>query len=170
MDQKAQLEVTAPIAGKVVDIAEGLAPGLWVAAKSRLASVIDPQTVTGEAFLDEADLDRVKVGDTATFRAEADSRIEVALRVVEIARASTRPLPDPYLASIHGGPITVRTPKQNELVPDRTLYRVTLAPQGAAPLPTRVLRGHVVLHGEPVSIAMRTWRSFFAVVIRESGP
>jgi hypothetical protein len=47
---------------------------------------------------------------------------------------------------------------------------VTLAPQGDAPLPTRVLRGHVVLHGEPVSIAVRTWRSFFAVVIRESGP
>jgi putative peptide zinc metalloprotease protein len=147
MDQKAQLEVTAPIAGKVVDIAEGLAPGRWVPAKSRLASVIDPQTVTGEAFLDEADLDRVKVGDTATFRAEADSRIAVEMRVAEIARASTRTLPDPYLASIHGGPITVRTPKQNELVPDRTLYRLTLAPQGEAPLPTRVLRGHVVVHG-----------------------
>jgi len=170
LDQKAQLEVTAPIAGKVVDMAEGLAPGLWVPAKSRLASVIEPQSITGEAYLDEADLDRVAVGDTATFRAEADSRIAVALRVVEIARASTRTLPDPYLASTYGGPITVRTPKQNELVPDRTLYRVTLAPQGDAPLPTRVLRGHVVLHGEPVSIAVRTWRSFFAVVIRESGP
>ncbi len=168
--QKAKLEVTAPIAGTVVDIAEGLEPGLWVAAKSRLASVIDPHAVTAEAYVDEADLDRIAPGDEATFRADADSRIEVPLRIVEIARASTRTLPDPYLASTYGGPITVRTPKQNELVPDRTVYRVTLAPTGDAPPPSRVLRGHVALRGEAVSIAQRTWRSFHAVFIRESGP
>jgi putative peptide zinc metalloprotease protein len=170
LDQKSQLEVTAPIAGKVVDIAEGLSVGLWVPAKSRLASVVDPQTVTVDAYVDEADLDRIAIGDAATFRADADNRVAVALRVVEIARASTHTLPEPYLASIYGGPITVRTPKQNELVPDRTIYRVVLAPVGDAPLPTRVLRGHVVLRGEAISIAQRTWRSIYAVVIRESGP
>ena len=77
--------------------------------------------------MDEADLDRIAVGDAATFYAEADSRIEAPLRVVEIARASTRVLSDPALASVYGGPITVRTQKQNELIPDRTLYRVTLS-------------------------------------------
>jgi putative peptide zinc metalloprotease protein len=92
------------------------------------------------------------------------------LRVVEVASTSTMTLSDPYLASTYGGPITVRTPKQNELVPDRTLYRVTLAPRGQAPRPTRVLRGHVALRGEAVSIAQRVWRSFHAVFIRESGP
>ena len=169
LDQKAHLEIKAPIAGKVVDMAEGLAAGQWVAAKSRLVSVIDPQTVTVEAYVDEADLDRIAPGNDATFRADADSRIEVRLRVVEIARASTRTLPDPYLASTYGGPITVRTPKQNELVPDRTLYRVTLAPRGDAPPPTRILRGRVTLSGEATSIASRAWRSFHAVFIRESG-
>jgi putative peptide zinc metalloprotease protein len=169
LDQKAQLEVTAPIAGEVVDIAEGLGVGLWMPAKSRLASVVDPRAVTVEAYVDEADLDRIAVGDAATFRADADNRIAVALRVVEIARASTRTLAEPYLASTYGGPITVRMPRQNELVPDRTIYRVTLAPVGDAPLPTRVLRGHVVLRGEAISIAQRTWRSIYAVVIRESG-
>ncbi len=169
LDQKAQLDLTAPIAGKVVDMTEGLELGLWTPAKSRLASVVDPKTVTAEAYVDEADLDRIAPGDEATFRADADSRIESRLRVVEIARASTRTLPDPYLASTYGGPITVRTPKPNEFVPDRTLYRVTLAPEGAAPPPTRILSGHVALRGEAVSIAQRMWRSLQAVYIRESG-
>jgi putative peptide zinc metalloprotease protein len=169
LDQKARLDVTAPIAGKVVDIAEGVAPGMWMAAKARLASVINPGADTVEAYVDEGDLDRIKPGDDATFWADADSRIQVPLHVIDVASASTRTLPDPYLASLYGGPVTVRTPKQNELVPDRTLYRVTLAPHAKAPLPTRVLRGHIALRGEPVSIAQRTWRSLHAIFIRESG-
>ncbi len=169
LDQKTQLDITAPIAGEVVDTAENLEPGAWVAAKSRLASVIDPKTVKVEAYVDEGDLERIALGDTATFWADADSRTEVPLRVTEIARSSTRTLPDPYLASTNGGPITVRTPKQDELVPDRTLYRITLVPQGAAPPPTLILRGHVALRGEAVSILQRAWRSFHAVLIRESG-
>ncbi|MBV8840313.1 MAG: HlyD family efflux transporter periplasmic adaptor subunit, partial [Alphaproteobacteria bacterium] len=97
LSQKAQLEVKTPLAGKVVDLAENLEPGIWVAAKSRLASVIDPRTIKVEAYVDESDLERVSVGDAATFRSDADSRLEVPLTVVEIARASTRTLPDPYL-------------------------------------------------------------------------
>jgi putative peptide zinc metalloprotease protein len=170
LDEKARLEVTTPIAGKVVDVDDGLAPGMWVKAKSRLASVIDPTAVTVEAYVDEADLDRIAVGDTATFYAEADSRIEAPLRVVEIARASTRVLSDPALASVYGGPITVRTLKQNELIPDRTLYRVTLTPTTEVVPPTRVLRGQVMMRGEAASIAGRTWRAFYAIVVREAGP
>jgi putative peptide zinc metalloprotease protein len=169
-DQKARLEVTAPMAGKVVDLEDGLAVGMWVKPKSRLAAVIDSTGVTAEAYVDEADLDRVAVGDTATFYAEADSRIEVPLHVVEIASASTRTLPDAYLASVYGGPITVRAQKQNELVPDRTFYRVTLAPTADARSPTRVLRGQVLVRGQAVSIATRAWRTFRAVVVREAGP
>jgi putative peptide zinc metalloprotease protein len=94
----------------------------------------------------------------------------VPLHVVEIASASTHTLPDAYLASIYGGPITVRAQKQNELVPDRTFYRVTLAPTADTLPPTRVLRGQVVLRGQAVSIAARGWRAFRGVVVREAGP
>jgi putative peptide zinc metalloprotease protein len=169
IEQRSQLEIKAPVAGELVDTEEGLAPGLWVPAKSRLASVIDPASVTVEAYVDESDLERIAKGDAASFRADADSRIEVALRVTEIARASTPALTEPYLASTFGGPITVRTPKQNELIPERTIYRVTLTPDAATPPPARILRGHVALRGEAVSLAERAWRSFHAVFIRESG-
>lgn len=168
-DLKAQLEVRAPIAGKVVDLSPDLEAGLWMPAKEKLAAIVDPQAITIEAYVDEADLDRITVGDRATFFADADSRLSVPLHVTVIARASTTMLTDPSLASIYGGPITVRTPKQKELVPDRTIYRLSLAPTGESPLPTRVLRGHVLLQGDAVSIAQRLWRSFYAVFVRESG-
>ncbi len=173
-DQKSRLDVTTPIAGEVVDVAEALDPGSWLAAKSRLMSVIDPTSMTVEAYVDEADLDRITVGDAASFVAEADTRIEFPLRLTEIARASTTVLPDPALASTMGGPIAVRpqkqNEKQNELVPDRTLYRVRLALAEGRPAPvTRILRGQVILRGEAVSLARRLWRFALAVVIRESG-
>jgi putative peptide zinc metalloprotease protein len=173
-DQKSRLDVTTPIAGEVVDVAEALNPGSWLAAKSRLMSVIDPASMTVEAYVDEADLDRITVGDAATFVAEADTRIEFPLRLTEIARASTTILADPTLASTMGGPIAVRAQKQNEkqneLVPDRTLYRVRLAVAEGHPAPvTRILRGQVILRGEPISLIRRIWRFALAVVIRESG-
>jgi putative peptide zinc metalloprotease protein len=168
LDEKARLEVTAPIAGKVVDVDDSLAPGAWVKAKSRLAWVINPATVVVESYVDEADLDRVAGGDSATF-AEADSRIEAPLRIAEIARASTRLLSDPALASVYSGPITVR-PQKQKLIPDRTLYRVKLTPTTELLTPTRVLRGQVMMRGEAASIVARAWRSFYAIVVREAGP
>jgi putative peptide zinc metalloprotease protein len=174
-DQQSRLEVTTPVAGQVVDVAEALEPGSWLAAKTRLMSVVDPASLVVEAYVDEADLDRIAPGDPATFIAEADPRIEFPLRLAEIARASTKVLPDPALASTLGGPIAVRADKQNEqkqneLVPDRTIYRVRLvvAPGGSAPV-TRILRGTVILRGEPISLVRRIWRAALAVVIRESG-
>jgi putative peptide zinc metalloprotease protein len=173
-DQKSRLDMTSPIAGQVVDVAEALDSGSWLAAKSRLMSVTDPANMTVEAYVDEADLDRITVGDAASFVAEADTRIEFPLRLTEIARASTTVLSDPSLASTMGGPIAVRAQKQNEkqneLVPDRTLYRVRLALAEGHPAPvTRILRGQVILRGEAISLARRLWRLALAAVIRESG-
>lgn len=164
-----RLDLTAPVAGKVVDVADALVPGTWLAAKSRLMSVVDPAATTVEAYVDEADLDRIKVGDRASFIADADTRIEFPLELTEIARASTRLLPEQALASTMGGPIAVRAQKQNELVPDRTIYRIRLAITGGGGAVTRVLRGEVILRGEAVSLARRFWRMATAVFIRESG-
>lgn len=168
-DQKRRLDVIAPIDGVVVHVADGLKPGTWMPAKAPLMSIVEPAGTVVDAYVDEADLERIVVGDRATFIAEADSRIEIPLSVTAVARASTRMLSEPYLASVNGGPITVRTPKQNELVPDRTIYQVKLAPLTPQGRPERVLRGHVMLRGEAVSLAVRAWRAVLAVLIREAG-
>ncbi|CAN5379648.1 hemolysin D [soil metagenome] len=174
IDLQSRLEIAAPVTGRIVDVADALVPGTWLAGKSRLMSVVDPANMTVEAYVDEADLDRLHVGDRASFFAEADSRIAFPLVLQEIARASTRLLSEPALASTNGGPIAVRNPNQNqkqkELVPDRTIYRLRLAIVDGNNIPaTRTLRGDVILHGEPVSLARRMWRTAMAVFVRESG-
>ncbi|MDR3440649.1 HlyD family efflux transporter periplasmic adaptor subunit [Telmatospirillum sp.] len=168
-EQRSRLDVTAPIAGKAVDLAPDLAPGMWLAAKTRLLSVIDPQHVMAEAYVDEADLARIKAGTEALFVAEADSRIEVRLTVTEISDASTRVLADTMLASTLGGPVSVRSSDHHDLIPDRALYRVMLAPTGEPDPPTRMLRGHVVLQGEAASLIVRAWQFLQAVAVREGG-
>jgi putative peptide zinc metalloprotease protein len=169
LDQKARLDVSAPITGDAVDFADGLEPGEWLPAKSRLLSVVDPAGSQVDAYIDEADLERIAPGNTATFYAAADDRIKVALRIIEIARASTRILHEPSLASVYGGPIAVRATKQNELIPDQTIYRIGLLPSGTALAPSAVMRGTVVIRGGAVSIVSRVWRAFLAVAVRESG-
>jgi len=179
-EQKSRLQVVAPINGTVVDLADGLEPETWLAAKSRLLSVVDPAGVIVDAYIDEADLERIARGAEARFIGEADSLVEYPLTIAEIARASTRVLTDPSLASTHGGPIAVRPAQsaqspqnqprqQDQLVPDHTVYRVRLLPAGGMPPIERILRGHVLMQGEAKSLAARLWRTMLAVVIRESG-
>ena len=86
---------------------------------------------------------------------------------MRIERANARVLAEPYLASSFGGGVPVREIKRGEWVPESTVYRVTLEPDGAAP--DRVLRGHAVLSGAPESLAARAWRRIVAVAVRESG-
>jgi putative peptide zinc metalloprotease protein len=168
-DQKARLNVTGPMVGMAVDVADGLDPGTWLPPKTQVLSVIDPAAVLVEAYVDEADLDRIAKGASAVFFAEADSRLDIALKVDEIAPSSTRVLTDQTLASVFGGPITVRATKQNTLIPDRTIYRVRFTPVSTAIAPERMLRGTVLLQGRPVSLLARAWRVVLAVIIRESG-
>ena len=168
-DESAKLEIKAPIAGRIVDLSEDLRPGAWVAANERLLTVMQPDRALIEAYVPEADLARIAIGTTAVFHPEQGWGEPIDARVVRIERANARILAEPYLASRFGGGIPVREIKSGEWVPESTVYRVTLEPDGAPVAPARVLRGHAVLSGAPESLAARAWRQVVAVVVRESG-
>jgi putative peptide zinc metalloprotease protein len=167
-DEIAKLEVRAPIGGRVVDLAENLRSGEWIAADERLLAVIEPGHAAIEAYVAEADLERIGVGTAATFYPEGDWSPSVPAHVTRIERANARVLAEPYLASRFGGAIPVRETKSNEWVAESAVYRVMLEPHALA-APVRVLRGRVVLNGTAESLALQAWHRVLAVAVRESG-
>ncbi|HWG78302.1 MAG TPA: site-2 protease family protein [Stellaceae bacterium] len=168
-DAAERLHIIAPMTGRVVDIADDLRPGLWLPPKTRLLSVIDTGESEIEAYVYESDVSRIALGNVATFHPDGSFLSSFDARVTAIDRANTRFLPDAYLASRFGGTIPVRETPQGELVPERAIYRIVLAPEHGAGAPAQILRGRVVIRGRAESLVARAWRAVLAVLVRESG-
>ena len=162
------LQVTAPFAGEVRDIPPDLRLGAEIRRLERLGVLVAADSSVVEAFVSEADLDRVRLGATARFvQVDGDT---LSLKVSEVARGSTRVLEVGELASTHEGPIAVRKGPQNTLVPEHALYRVMLV--GDRPLGTTKSRtvGTVVIDAPARSFADMIYRRAVALFLREASP
>lgn len=160
------LEVVAPFAGQVRDVPPDLQVGTQVRRLERLGVLVAAGDSIVEAYVAEADLERVRVGATARF-IQVDGAT-LPLVVSEIAHASTRVLDVPELASTHEGPIAVRRGPQNSLVPENATYRVVLV--GAEPMgPARSRAvGTVVIDAPPRSFFDIVYRRAVALLLRET--
>ena len=162
------LIVKAPFAGEVRDIPPDLRVGDDIRRLERLGVLVASGTSLVEAYVSEADLDRVLPGAAARF-IQVDGNV-LPLVVSEVARTSTRSLDVPELGSIYEGPIAVRRSPSGVLVPDRAVYRVVLA--GARPLAPITTRtsGHVVIEAPARSAASIVYQRAVALFLREASP
>ncbi|GAB4063392.1 HlyD family efflux transporter periplasmic adaptor subunit [Uliginosibacterium sediminicola] len=170
------LTVRAAFAGQLVDLAVPLREGEWLSAGEWLGTLATPESARVEAYVAEADLQRIERGATATFVAEDPAVAPLSLTVREIARTATRRLAThTELISAHGGGIAAtRVPGDAEggsWMPEQPVYRVLLAPQaGSAAMPRpQVLRGRLSIAAPAQSIALAAWRRMLSVLLRESG-
>ena len=159
----------APFAGRLYLSHPDLSPGTWVGKNDVLGVLSDTRRWRVETYLPEADLHRLKVGDTGRFYSETPDRAELPLRVEHIDQDATRVLPDGILASSHGGEILVRAAGKT-LVPETALYRVALAIEADyAPAQPQILRGTVVVYGSPKAWMDEFARAAAALFVREAG-
>ena len=183
-EQSAQLDMRAPFDAVVVDMAEPLQAGEWVGAGEWLATLAQPQTVAVQAYVTEADLHRIALGDVARFIAQDPSQSAWPLRITAIAStATTRLGQNPELVSALGGaiaaqraPASARAAAAHEgpdWVPEQAIYQVTLTPEttssGEPVALQHVLSGTVVLEGAAQSLLARALQRAAAVWVRESG-
>lgn len=166
--ERARLAVRTPIAGVLLDIDPQLAQGTWVRPTQPLGIVIDPATWIVEVFVEERDLDRLRVGNRGRFFPRGDELAPIYGTVEEIDAARTVSLPTPALAANHGGPISTTTNNAQRLTPKSALYRVRLKLDRPPPRPSATL-GSAVIDGEPRSFLWEALRYTAAVLIRESG-
>lgn len=168
---KQQLDITAPFAGILVQLAEGLTAGRWLAQDQPLAYLYHADKKYIRAYVDENRLQQVTVGERGTFFAKDPSLPLLPVRVVEKDHAAITHLEWPYLASVYEGPLPVRREHNTEtLFPEEALYRIHLALERPLRLkPEAILLGEVSLPGKKESIAKKIWLETWAVFVRESG-
>ncbi len=165
-----QFAPTAPYDGHLLLTDPDLAVGQWVGKKEPLAVLVRQGSAWRvETWLDEDDVARVHVGQSARFFTDGMTSPVLALTVSAIDRDAARVLPRKELASAVGGHVLTRE-KNGQLVPERAVYRVAFdvqdMPAGLAQL---AWRGQINIHADWQSPASRYVRQVIAVMVREIG-
>jgi putative peptide zinc metalloprotease protein len=169
MKELSRFEMRAPFAGVLVDIAPELRAGVWVNARERLGTLIDPHSWQVETYLTDSEIQRVHAGDSARFFPENSGVASLPLRVIRIDPDATRQLPEEMLSQQHGGQILTRE-RNGHLIPEQSIYRVVLAVDtDVAKESLRVLRGRVVIDADRRSLLGGYFRTAATVLIRETG-
>lgn len=160
---------TAPFTGFLRDLDPDLKPGLWVANRERLGTLVKPDHWQVETYLDEDAVNRIQVGDPARFFADGLEGPVLTLTVSAIDQDATRILPNGQLAVQFGGSIMTRE-KHGQLVPERAVYRVTLDVHSEiGTLAQQSWRGHVVIHGRWEAPGLTFLRAALVLIWRELG-
>ena len=159
----------APFSGVLRDMAPDLRNGTWVATQEPLARLIADGDQIAVAYLDEDDVARIAVGDSAKFYADAPEGPVEPLEVTAIDKDASRALADPELSTLFGGSVVVRE-KNGQFYPERPVYRVTFKAMHASDTAAlHTWRGKVVVSGRWEAPGWRYVRGAVAVLRREAG-
>ncbi|WP_148717616.1 HlyD family efflux transporter periplasmic adaptor subunit [Chitinolyticbacter meiyuanensis] len=166
--QRQQLQVRAPFAGRIVDANPMLADGAWLARGEKLFQLVgERNTLKVEAYVGEGDHDALRPDGGGVFIANLPEFGRIRCRGAHAESVNIHALPQPYLASVHGGPIST-VQQQQALVPLEATYRVRLGDCDHRALPAE-LAGQVTLERTHRSLAGQGWTWLAALWQRERG-
>ena len=163
-----KLNITAPFSGNVVDLADDLTPGEWLAKDQQLLTLIDAGQPMVTAYWAEADVRLVPNHAMATFYPENPDALPQSGRLLGMDQTTTHYLPEPYMASIYGGNVPVRLDQNDRLVVEGSFYRSELILEQVFPM-SHISRGLLSIKTSPESHLNRLWYMMHAIFIRESG-
>ena len=168
--ERDQFRPVAPYAGRFYWSDPDLTVGQWVAKKEPLGVLVKQNTAWRvETWLNEDEVARLEVGQSAVFWPDSAPSQMLKLRVADIDRDAARQLPRRELASVLGGHVVTRE-KSGQLVPERAVYRVALEVADMPPAMQELSwRGHLTIHAEWSSPAARYARQVLSVLVRETG-
>ena len=152
---------------QLVWTSQHLHEGLWIGPSEKLATTISTDGLIVMAAVEEAGLERLRIGASARFVPE---EIERPTRRGYIARLPVAPIAAidlPLLSGAHGGPVAVNEIPGLGPVPTRPHYTITVILDSQSDVPARELRGTVLLEAEPRSLMGRYMAHAISVLIRE---
>jgi multidrug efflux pump subunit AcrA (membrane-fusion protein) len=159
----------APASGVVRFEDPDLRVGTWVARNELLATVIGMDRWQVEAYMDERDTRRLKIGSPARFYAEAGTASPIEMSVSLIEQDATRILSSGVLTLQQGGSVAAREADRG-LIPDQSIFRVRFdAPHVPEELRHQVWRGRVVVSVDAEPIITGLLHGILAILWREGG-
>ena len=162
------LVVKAAADGLIRDLDRKLQTGQWIGMRDQVAMLVDAHTLRLRGLVSLADVRRLKEGMTGSFIAD-DGVAELAtVRLESINRAADRRVSIPVLAEPHGGRVEAVVDDKKAIYSHEAMFSVRLTLESGEKV-GHLLRGVVVIDGEPESFAMRLLRRVSQVLIRESG-
>jgi putative peptide zinc metalloprotease protein len=161
-EEARQLELTAPFAGRLVDVERDAIRGTVVPRSAPLARVVDTSSWVAEVFVDEEQVRRVQVGSTVRAYLHGIDAEVMSGAVAEVDPVPVERLPHEMLAVQHGGRLV--TTDDGSLQPRRPLYRVRVALQGA-PLTSQARLASFAIRAQPVSMLDVLWRSVASAML-----
>ncbi|WP_255988629.1 efflux RND transporter periplasmic adaptor subunit [Chitinolyticbacter albus] len=166
--QRSRLEIRAPFAGRVAEANSFIADGAWLARGEKLYQIIgNDNALKAEAYVGESDHDALRATGGGVFIADLPEFGRIRCREAQAETVNLRALPQPYLASVHGGAIsTVR--KAEGLLPLEATFRVRLTQCDHRSIRVE-LPGKVTLEREHRSLAGQAWSWLAALWQSERG-
>jgi putative peptide zinc metalloprotease protein len=165
-DELSRLDLSAPFAGKLLDIDDGLSPGAWVHPRQALGVLVDTRSWAADVLVEEAQIARVSLGDRVQLMSLRTGLQTFEGKVAAIDTAKLAALPHALLDAQNGGPIA--TLPGDKHLPTQALYkvRVTLAQQ---PDLASVTLAHAIIHTQAKAWLPTVFERALAVLVRESG-
>ncbi len=169
--QAAELEMKAPFAGHVIEIADALHTGRWLNPRESVLVIKAEQGAVLRGYLDERDIWRVATGAQAVFVPDEIGLPRVPVHLKSIAQSACAVLDQFELAASHGGRIPDRLDAKRQPVPVTAQFAVRAEPTGPLPeaFAARTIAGVIIAAGSPESLMARAWRQVLKVLVRESG-
>lgn len=168
--ERHQFRPTAPYDGKLFWVDPDLAVGQWVGKKEPLVVLVQQGSKWRvETWLDEDDVGRVHLGNSAKFMAESATGQILNLTVTAIDRDAARVLPRRELATSFGGHVLTRE-KNGQLIPERAVYRVAMdVDVMPSSMQQQSWRGQVIVDSDSQIPISRYARQVISVLVREIG-
>lgn len=169
-EKQNQFIIRAPIDGVIFDMEESLHKNRWINPALAIATIVQSDNPSIVGVVSEADLPRIKLQASAKFIPDNPQLDSIWAYVQEIELANLKALDVPALASVYGGKVPVQYDDTQQLVPDKSVYRVrfTISPVEDVSV-ENIVRGVVHIQGKAESIIKRMYKIIVSVFIRESG-
>ncbi len=165
-DELTRMDLTAPFSGVLLDKDDSLTLGTWVQPKLPMAILIDPQSWVADILVEEAEINRIKLNESADIYISDVPFTVLKGTVTAIDATKLNSLPHTMLDAQHGGKIA--TLPGDKSIPTQAYYKVRVS-FAAQPDLQKMTVANAKIETEAKALLPTMFERLAALFVRESG-